>query len=232
MSITRTALMALVAVSALTVLTPGHAETQAKEGQPIVLAHNMYDDATSKMHSVVETIVTPIVNPKELACLARNIFFEAGSEPEEGKVAVGLVTLNRAQDGRFAKTICGVVEQKLTRDIPKNQIVKVEKTNWYGKKQVETQEQTVWSKISICQFSWRCMFVKNPNSKDERWVESQRIAQELLVSDYSYSDYRNKYSDALYFHATSIRPPWARDKHWIGRIGGHYFYSEKVSNRN
>ena len=232
MSITRTVLMALVAVSALTVLTPGHAETLAKEGQPIVLAYNMYDDASSKMHSVVETIVTPIVNPKELACLARNIFFEAGSEPVEGKVAVGLVTLNRAQDGRFAKTICGVVDQKLTRDIPKNQIIKVEKTNWYGKKQVETQEQTVWSKISICQFSWRCMFVKNPNSKDERWVESQRIAQELLVSDYSYSDYRDKYSDALYFHATGVRPPWARDKHWIGRIGGHYFYSEKVSNRN
>jgi hypothetical protein len=219
--------MALVAVSALTVLTPGHAEALAKEGQPIVLAYNMYDDASSKMNSVVETIVTPIVNPKELACLARNIFFEAANEPEEGKVAVGLVTLNRAQDGRFAKTICGVVDQKLTRDIPKNQIVKVEKTNWIGQKRVEVEQKTVWSKLSICQFSWRCMFVKNPNSKDERWVESQRIAQELLVSDYSYSDYRDKYSDALYFHATGVRPPWAKQKQWLGRIGGHSFYAEK-----
>ena len=35
-------------------------------------------------------------NLKDIQCLARNIYFEAGSEPEEGKVAVGLVTINRA----------------------------------------------------------------------------------------------------------------------------------------
>jgi spore germination cell wall hydrolase CwlJ-like protein len=219
--------MALVAVSALTVLTPGHAEALAKEGQPIVLAYNMYDDATSKIQSAMETIVTPIVNPKELACLARNIFFEAGSEPEEGKVAVGLVTLNRAQDGRFAKTICGVVDQKIIINVPKE--IVVEKRTLF---RTERETQTVWSKLAICQFSWRCIMVKTPKGTDERWEESQRIAQALLTIDDSYPDLRSKYGDALYFHNASVRPGWSKQKEWVGRIGGHYFYSEKVSNRN
>lgn len=219
MSITRRVVSALVAVLSLTVMAPGHAETPTQEGQQV--AYNVINDATSKLHSFTEAVTSPIVNPKELACLARNIFFEAGNEPEEGKVAVGLVTLNRVQDGRFANTVCGVVEQKLTRDIPHKQII--EKKTFF---KTVREEQTVWSKISICQFSWRCMFVKNPKSQDERWLASQEIAQQLLQDDASYGQWRSKYSDALYFHATGIRPSWARQKHWLGRVGGHFFYSD------
>ncbi len=49
---------------------------------------------------------------KQIDCLADNIYHEAGYEPEDGKVAVALVTLNRLQDPRFPKDICGVVKQK------------------------------------------------------------------------------------------------------------------------
>ena len=49
---------------------------------------------------------------KEVDCLTDNIYYEAGYEPEDGKVAVALVTLNRLQDPRFPKDICGVVKQK------------------------------------------------------------------------------------------------------------------------
>ena len=48
----------------------------------------------------------------QVDCLAENIYHEAGYESEEGKVAVALVTLNRTQDPRFPKDICGVVKQK------------------------------------------------------------------------------------------------------------------------
>jgi N-acetylmuramoyl-L-alanine amidase len=48
----------------------------------------------------------------QVDCLADNIYHEAGHEPEEGKVAVALVTLNRTQDPRFPKDICGVVKQR------------------------------------------------------------------------------------------------------------------------
>lgn len=52
------------------------------------------------------------VSDKEAECLAKNIFFEAGVEPWEGKIAVGQVTLNRMGAKRWQSTICGVVYAK------------------------------------------------------------------------------------------------------------------------
>lgn len=222
MSIIRKAVCALVVLSVMAFSTVSQAETQASEGQPGI-AGAVVKSASDRLDSLVATLTHPVVDVKEVACLAKNIFFEAGSEPEEGKVAVGLVTINRSQDPRFPKTLCGVVDQKVTRDIARQGTVE-KKTVW-GKK-VETQ--TVWSKLTICQFSWRCMFVKNPKSQDERWVESQRVAHELLANPDQYADLRSKYDGALYFHATGIRPTWARQKQEIGRIGGHRFYQEPM----
>ena len=50
---------------------------------------------------------------KQVDCLADNIYHEAGYEPDQGKVAVALVTLNRVQDPRYPKDICSVVKQKV-----------------------------------------------------------------------------------------------------------------------
>jgi spore germination cell wall hydrolase CwlJ-like protein len=48
----------------------------------------------------------------QVDCLAENIYHEAGYEPEEGKIAVAMVTLNRLNDPRYPKDICSVVKQK------------------------------------------------------------------------------------------------------------------------
>lgn len=48
----------------------------------------------------------------EFDCLTRNIYHEARGEPFKGKVAVGLVTLNRTESKGYPNTICGVVYQK------------------------------------------------------------------------------------------------------------------------
>ena len=50
---------------------------------------------------------------KQIDCLAENIYYEAGWEPRDGRVAVALVTLNRVQDPRYPKDICSVVKQKV-----------------------------------------------------------------------------------------------------------------------
>ncbi len=50
---------------------------------------------------------------KQIDCLAENIYYEAGWEPTDGRVAVALVTLNRVQDPRYPKDICSVVKQKV-----------------------------------------------------------------------------------------------------------------------
>jgi N-acetylmuramoyl-L-alanine amidase len=214
----RTIASIIVAVLALTVMAPGQAES--------ITPRNFLEQVEVAQSAVVELVTTPLikVNPKEFLCLAQNIFFEAGSESEEGKVAVAMVTLNRTQDKRFRPTICGVVDQKLVKDIPKQQVTV--KKNWLG--QTSEERHTIWNKISVCQFSWRCMFVKTPKSQDERWVESQRIAHALLSDSDTYSEYRVKYQDALYFHATGIKPVWAKQKEVVARVGGHYFYSERT----
>ena len=64
----RTILSIIVAVLALTVMAPGHAEDKIN---------------------------------RELTCLAQNIYYEAGLEVEEGRVAVGLVTINRSNNNKY-----------------------------------------------------------------------------------------------------------------------------------
>lgn len=49
---------------------------------------------------------------QELQCLTRNVYFESGSEPYRGKVAVAQVTLNRMHSGNYPTTVCGVVNQR------------------------------------------------------------------------------------------------------------------------
>ena len=55
--------------------------------------------------------VTPgfVMNPKDLECLAKNIFYEAALEPTMGKYAVAQVTLNRLRSGYWGNSICSVV---------------------------------------------------------------------------------------------------------------------------
>src|SRR5882672_3004751 len=47
-----------------------------------------------------------------IACLARNVYFEARGEPEAGQYAVAEVTMNRKASGRYPNTVCGVVYER------------------------------------------------------------------------------------------------------------------------
>lgn len=55
---------------------------------------------------IVEVI---LITEREKTCLIRNVFFESGSEPHEGKIAVAQVTWNRLKNGRWGQDICQVV---------------------------------------------------------------------------------------------------------------------------
>ena len=46
---------------------------------------------------------------RELNCIARNIYHEAGFEPYIGKIAVAQVTFNRVQSGKWGNGFCDVV---------------------------------------------------------------------------------------------------------------------------
>lgn len=129
---------------------------------------------------------------KDVNCLAKNIYYEARNEPKEGKVAVGVVTINRSENPKYPDNICDVV--------------------YHRTKSKEGR--------TICQFSWTCMRLAKPSENDPLWVESIRIAKNLLLGQYEY--WEKKYQSAHHFHNTSVSPGW--NKKVVARIGRHIFY--------
>lgn len=100
--------------------------------------------------------ITADVRDKQLHCLARNIYYEAGSEPFEGKVAVAQVTLNRVASGSFPADICKVVYQK----------------------------NIVYDRV-LCQFSWYCEqhTINRPKNKSV-YAESEIVARQVLLEGF------------------------------------------------
>jgi len=60
---------------------------------------------------VAQTIDSAPTAYGDRECLARAVYFEARGEPLEGQLAVAQVILNRVASGRFADTVCGVINQ-------------------------------------------------------------------------------------------------------------------------
>jgi len=67
--------------------------------------------ADSLAELVAETPKPADIDP-ELRCLAGAVYFESRGESLPGQLAVAHVVINRAQSGRFPKSLCGVVHQK------------------------------------------------------------------------------------------------------------------------
>jgi spore germination cell wall hydrolase CwlJ-like protein len=164
------------------------------------------------------------VNKKDLECLARNIYYEAGMESEEGKAAVGLVTINRSRDDKFPKSICGVVSQKTIKSHYKTVSVTKVQHDSIGRKKLVTEDHTVVTSQTICQFSWQCGRVAQIDKNDEHWNSSLRVARELLEG--GYNNLRDRFADAMYFHNTQVKPAWAKQKQRIEKIGSHIFYAD------
>ena len=203
---------------------------QAEEVQSQSFINTVTTQAKDRLDNLVDAIMSPIVDinisSKDIDCLAKNIYYEAGNEPEEGKVAVAMVTINRVRDGRFGKTICSVVDQR-TQTVRSREVTttKMVQAGWFGTPQAVINKTRVIENVTVCQFSWKCMFVHKPKDVDDRWDESQRVATELLKGQYT--NWQVKYGNALYFHATTIRPVWAKQKQYVSRIGGHLFYADR-----
>ena len=53
----------------------------------------------------------PAATDAEARCLTQAVYFEARGEPLEGQLAVAQVILNRVASGRYADSVCGVVNQ-------------------------------------------------------------------------------------------------------------------------
>lgn len=215
----------VISIIALTVMAPGHAEESTTD-QSMMVAQMSY--LMEPASSYEEPWINFKVSNRDVTCLAKNIYYEAGNEPEEGKAAVGIVTVNRVKTGRTGTSICQVVNARTTyTDIYERRRTIMVKTGLLGRMEPRTVVYQTRQTRAVCQFSWTCQFMAPVKSATDRWQESLRVAQEVLNN--GYEQYREKYSGALYFHALHVRPPWAHQKQKLGRIGGHIFYAEKDS---
>jgi len=79
----------------------------------LVFAQNELSDVPVALSE--DIVSTTSVPNKQIECLARNMYFEAKNEPDDGIKAVGFVTMNRVADESFPKTICEVVHQKMNK---------------------------------------------------------------------------------------------------------------------
>jgi spore germination cell wall hydrolase CwlJ-like protein len=125
------------------------------------LTHNKFQNLRVQQHTM--SSVTTAVRERQLACLADNIYREAGNEPFEGKVAVAQVTLNRTRNPNFPNDVCGVVYEK-----------------------------TVVMKKVVCQFSWHCdSAAKHRPVNRDAYAESYEVAKKVLLEGFRLSTLNN-----------------------------------------
>ena len=60
----------------------------------------------------VTSAADQLASKQDIECLALNIYHEARNQPETGKYAVTIVTMNRVSDPAYPDTVCAVVWEK------------------------------------------------------------------------------------------------------------------------
>ena len=137
------------------------------------------DNLAANQDSWRQGFVSAEDRTRQLECLANNIYWEAASEPFEGKVAVAQVTMNRVESGKFADSVCGVVYQK----------------------------NIIYEKV-ICQFSWYCEGThKVKPVHPPLWKESQEVAKKVLLEGFRLPSLKDAlYFHAAYVNPSWGRP--------------------------
>lgn len=131
----------------------------------------------------------------QVQCMALNVYYEARGSNLADKVAVADVVLNRVKDTRYPNTICEVVKQGM-------------------------QDSNGNMRRNKCQFSWYCDGKHDRPQDQDRWVEAQGIAWNMVEE----GKYRGITEGATHYHATYVNPRWAKTLQLVGSIGAHIFY--------
>lgn len=113
-------------------------------------------DKLARIEPTETSQITASVRDRQLGCLAKNIYYEAGSEPFEGKTAVAQVTINRANSGKFPSDICQVIYQK-----------------------------NIFYEKVVCQYSWTCDRESGARPiNNANYNESMIVAKKVLLENY------------------------------------------------
>lgn len=93
---------------------------------------------------------------RQLKCMADNIYYEAATEPAEGKIAVAQIVMNRVAHPGFPSDPCQVIYQK-----------------------------NVFTNNTVCQFTWLCDGSSQHGiRRQDLWQESYRAAQMVMLEGF------------------------------------------------
>ena len=133
-------------------------------------------------------------------CLALNTYHEAKNQSLVGQIATAQVVMNRVEDDRFPNTICEVVKEGPTRP------------SWDCLLYYPLKHR--------CQFWWYCDGKEDTPQNDTAWKKAQDVAF-LVLYDKIKLDVTE---GATHYHATYVKPSWAKTKKRTTRIEKHIFY--------
>ena len=145
-----------------------------------------------------KSLVVNLVNPEELECMSKNIYFEAAVESTAGKLAVAQVTMNRVKSTKYPNTVCKVITQ--------------------GK-----HHQNGFPVRDRCQFSWYCDGKGDEPRDTPAWKDSQDIAEYVMTTP----NLMDITDGATHYHADYISSPrWANPRRKTVEIDTHIFYNK------
>lgn len=153
------------------------------------------------------------VDPKQLECMARNIYFEANNQSKAGMIAVARVVINRVKDRRFPDTVCKVIYQGPIRESWKTAVDPT----------LDDSDRIFYPKRNMCQFSWYCDGRKDtiPSKKNNiGWRKSQDVAFEVMVLN----KFNAVVEGATHYHADYVKPEWRKTITLVTHIDDHIFY--------
>lgn len=81
------------------------------------------------------------------------------------------------------------------------------------------------SKRNRCQFSFACDGISDRIKDKRSWAQSQALARRVLNDDRTL--FMASVGSATHYHATYVRPRWARSMKKMEKIGRHVFYKTK-----
>jgi spore germination cell wall hydrolase CwlJ-like protein len=148
-----------------------------------------------------------VIDPLEVECMQKNIYFESRDQSVKGQRATAWVTINRVNSIDYPSTVCDVVYQGV-----------------HDRNGNPVRDQ--------CQFSWYCdgkSDKPHSNAIERRaWKLAGEIAQHMIencLTETTELCPDDSTGGALYYHTKDVAPNWFRVT-VSANIGSHIYYTK------
>ena len=138
---------------------------------PVPVADVVRPARLTTLVSAMDDADAAVAQDRDLHCLANAVYFESRGEPLEGQLAVAQAILNRVESGRYASSICGVVNQPKQFSFDRTRTPRAG-TDWSTAKAIAViAAQDLWKAVAPKAISFHANYV-SPN-----WGGKTRVAQ-------------------------------------------------------